>query len=79
MSRAQGCAGATTLKTPYRNGTTHIILEPLDFVARLAALVPKPRVNLTNLDAQVDQGGSARTAPHGPARAPTQVSSQIPH
>jgi len=36
-----------TLKTPYRDGTTHIVLEPLDFIARLAALVPKPRVNLT--------------------------------
>lgn len=35
------------LKTPYRDGTTHIILAPLDFIARLAALVPKPRVNLT--------------------------------
>ena len=35
------------LKTPYRDGTTHVILEPLDFLARLAALVPKPRVNLT--------------------------------
>ena len=35
------------LKTPFRNGTTHVIFEPLDFMARLAALVPKPRVNLT--------------------------------
>ncbi len=35
------------LKTPYRDGTTHAIFEPLDFIARLAALVPKPRVNLT--------------------------------
>jgi len=35
------------LKTPYRNGTTHVIFEPIDFLARLAALVPKPRVNLT--------------------------------
>ncbi|MGB5446583.1 MAG: IS91 family transposase [Psychromonas sp.] len=35
------------LKTPYRNGTTHVIFEPLDFIAKLAALVPKPRVNLT--------------------------------
>ena len=34
-------------KTPYRDGTTHVIFEPLDFIARLAALVPKPRVNLT--------------------------------
>ena len=35
------------LKTPYRDGTTHVIFEPLDFIAKLAALVPKPRVNLT--------------------------------
>ncbi len=34
------------LKTPWRNGT-HVIFEPLDFIARLVALVPKPRVNLT--------------------------------
>lgn len=33
-------------KTPYRDGTTHVI-ELLDFIARLAALVPKARVNLT--------------------------------
>ena len=36
-----------TLKTPYRDGTTHIILEPLDFIARLVDLVPKSRVGLT--------------------------------
>jgi hypothetical protein len=35
------------LKTPYKDGTTHVIFEPLDFIAKLAALVPKPRVNLT--------------------------------
>ena len=35
------------LKTPFRNGTTHVIFDPLDFMARLAALVSKPRVNLT--------------------------------
>ena len=35
------------LKTPYRDGTTHVIFEPLDFIAKLAALTPKPRVNLT--------------------------------
>jgi hypothetical protein len=51
------------MKTPWKNGTTHLLLEPLDFIyrmygmpraqgcagaaiARLAALVPKPRVNL---------------------------------
>jgi hypothetical protein len=34
------------LMTPYPDGTTHVIFEPLDFIARLAALVPEPRVNL---------------------------------
>jgi len=28
-------------------GTTHIVLEPVDFMARLAALVPPPRAHLT--------------------------------
>ena len=41
-----------TLKTPYRDGTTQVAFDrgghpPVDFVARLAALIPKPRVNLT--------------------------------
>ena len=34
------------LRTPYRDGTTHFVFEPLDFLARLAALVPRPRGNL---------------------------------
>ena len=35
------------LKTAYRDGTTHVLLEPLDFLARLAALVPPPRTHQT--------------------------------
>ncbi len=35
------------LKTAYSDGTTHVIFEPLDFIAKLASLVPKPKVNLT--------------------------------
>ena len=38
------------LKTPYNNGTTHVVFEPLDFLARLAAPVPRPQVNLTRYD-----------------------------
>ena len=34
--------GSTLGRTP-----THVIFEPLDFIAWLAVLVPKPRVNLT--------------------------------
>ena len=34
------------LKSPFRDGTTHILFSPLDFLSKLAALVPKPRHNL---------------------------------
>ena len=34
-------------KHPFRDGSTHVVLEPMDFIARLAALVPRPRLNLT--------------------------------
>ena len=34
------------LKRPFRDGTTQCLFEPLDFVARLAALVPRPRTHL---------------------------------
>ena len=34
------------LKAPHHDGTTHFVFEPLDFLARLAALVPRPRGNL---------------------------------
>jgi hypothetical protein len=32
---------------PYSDETTHVIFEPFDFIGKLVALVPKPRVNLT--------------------------------
>ena len=32
---------------PFPNGSAHVVLEPLDFMARLASLVPRPRSNLT--------------------------------
>ena len=35
------------LKTPYDDSTTHVVLSPLEFIGRLAALVPRPRANLT--------------------------------
>ncbi|MGH8613534.1 MAG: hypothetical protein ACREYF_16335, partial [Gammaproteobacteria bacterium] len=34
------------LKTPYREGTTHIVMSPLEFMQRLAALVPRPKLHL---------------------------------
>ena len=34
------------LKSPWRDGTTHIVMSPLQFMQRLAALVPRPPLHL---------------------------------
>jgi len=34
------------LRKPWRDGTTHIVFEPLTFIERLAALVPPPRMHM---------------------------------
>ena len=34
------------LKSAWRDGTTHIRMSPLEFMQRLAALVPRPRLHL---------------------------------
>jgi hypothetical protein len=34
------------LKSPYQDGTTHIVMSPLEFMPRLAALIPRPRLHL---------------------------------
>jgi len=35
------------LKNPFHDGTTHVIFTPLEFIEKLAALIPKPRGHLT--------------------------------
>jgi hypothetical protein len=35
------------LKTPYRDGTSHLVMSPLEFMQQLAALVPRPLLHLT--------------------------------
>jgi hypothetical protein len=34
------------MKTPWRDGTTHVSFSRLDFIARLVALVPPPKMNM---------------------------------
>ena len=36
------------LKTPWRNGTTHVIFDELELLEKLAVLVPAPRSNLVH-------------------------------
>ena len=42
LSRLPGGKVVYQLKRPWRNGTTAVVFEPQDFMARLAALVPAP-------------------------------------
>lgn len=35
------------LKNPFYDGTTHVIFTPIEFIEKLAALIPKPRAHLT--------------------------------
>jgi hypothetical protein len=49
------------LKSPYRDGTTHIVMQPHEFMQRLAALVPRPRLHLI--------GFHGVLAPHAKLRA----------
>ena len=48
LSSANNGNVVIALKTPYDDGTTHVVLSPMEFLGRLAALVPRPRVNLTD-------------------------------
>lgn len=42
-------------------GTTHVVSEPLDFIAQPSALVPQPRVNLTRLHGALAPNSKYRT------------------
>jgi hypothetical protein len=37
---------ALKLETPWRGGTAHLVMSPLEFMQRLSALVPRPRLHL---------------------------------
>jgi len=61
------------LKTLYRDGTTHVFFNPLDFIGKLSALILPPRLNLTrffgvfapnsNLRAQVTASQCGKNSP----------------
>ena len=36
-----------SLKKPYSDGTTHIVMTPLELIEKIAAIIPRPRVHLT--------------------------------
>jgi hypothetical protein len=56
------------LKTPWRDGTTHLLISPLEFLQRLAALVPCPRLHLIRFHGVLAPNAKVRwrVAPQGP-------------
>jgi len=56
------------LKTAWRDGTTHIVMSPLEFMQRLAALVSRPRLHLIRFHGVLAPNAELRAlvVPHGP-------------
>jgi hypothetical protein len=54
--------------TPWRDGTTHLVMSRLEFMRRLAALVPRPRLHLTRFHGVLAPNAKLRAlvVPQGP-------------
>jgi len=57
------------LKTAWRDGT-HIVMSPLEFMQRLAALVPRPRLHLIRFHGVLAPNAKLRgmVVPEGPQK-----------
>jgi hypothetical protein len=52
------------LKSTFKDGTTHIVMAPLEFMQRLAALVPRPRLHLIRFHGVLAPGAKLRCKNH---------------
>ena len=59
------------LRTAWRDGTTHIVVSPLEFMQRLAARVPRPRLHLSRFHGVLAPNAKLRAmvVSHGPEQA----------
>ena len=62
------------MKSAYQDGTTHVVMSALEFMQRLAALVPRPRLHLIRFHGVLAPHAKSRAAigprPAPPARNP---------
>ena len=62
------------LKSAYQDGTTHVVMSPLEFMQRLAALVPRSRLHLSTrymlpvVSKGADSRSSSRTRRQSPRK-----------
>jgi hypothetical protein len=69
------------LKAPWRDGTTHLVMSPLELMQRLAALVPRPRLHLTRYHGVLAPNAKLRARvvpqqPPAPGHAATEVAAR---
>ena len=50
------------LESPYDDATTHVVLSPLEFMQRLTALVPRPRLHRIRFHGLVEPRAKLRAA-----------------
>ena len=69
------------LKSAYRDGTTHVVMSPLEFMQRLAALVPRPRLHLIRFHGVLAPNAKLRAAivPSAPEEAIRHAADQTHH
>src|SRR5262249_15219180 len=68
------------LKSSYKDGTTHIVMEPLEFMERLAALAPRPRLHLIRFHGVLAPNAKLRSKiVASPAERATETSSEDAH
>jgi hypothetical protein len=51
------------LKTPWRDGTTHLVMTPLEFMQRLAALVLRRRMTPKLAARHIERASASATNP----------------
>ncbi len=84
-TNAAGQVGLT-LKIPWRDGTTHMVMSPLKFMQRLAALVPRPRLHLIRFHGVLAPNAKLRAQvvpqepePHAQAATPAECEATCAH
>jgi len=53
------------LKTPWRDGTAHLVMSPLKFMQRLAVLLPRPQLHLIRVHGVQVRATASRQPIHG--------------
>jgi hypothetical protein len=66
------------LKTAWRDGTTHLVMSPLEFMQRLAALVPRPRLHLIRFHGVLAPNAKLRAQEAKPAECETNCAHHRP-